>query len=185
MIPYKRAGDTILGVTATSTGTGNGGRFRWRMEDEQEHRRDTIRELQGQGYTITQIAQKLQLSVPTIKRISARLHRESRENYQRLVQEKIPFEVDSTLDLYKSIKRQAKELAERTDNDAVRVRALDLLQRAGKEYIDLKMRGDYIKRSLDVAEYIQKKLNELPATNTTKLEDGEEAEEEYDPQRKF
>jgi len=87
------------------------------MKDELEHRANTIRELQGQGYTITLIAQQLQLSVPTIKRISARLHRESRENYQRLIQERIPYDVDSTLELYKSIKRQAKELADKTDNE--------------------------------------------------------------------
>lgn len=163
------------------------------MEDEQEHRRNTIRELQGQGYTITQIAQKLELSVPTIKRISARLHRESRENYQRLVLERIPYDVDSTLELYKSIKRQAKELADKTDNETVKVRALDLLQRAGKEYIELEMRGDYVKRSLDVAEHIQKKLNELPTTTTpvkssSELEGEAEAETEeanYDPQRVF
>jgi transposase len=160
-------------MTITSNG-GGAGRFRWTFKDELEHRRNTIRELQGQGYTVTQIAQKLQLSVSTIKHTAAALRKESRENYQRLVQEQIPYEVDSTLDLYKSIKRQAKELAERTDNDAVRVRALDLLQRAGKEYIDLKMRGDYVKRALDVAEHIQKKLNELPATSNSSTEEEEE-----------
>jgi hypothetical protein len=147
------------------------------MEDEREHRANTIRELQGQGYTITQIAQRLQLSVPTIKRISARLRRESRENYQRLITEQIPYEVDSTLDLYKSIKRQAKELADSTDDERVKVRALDLMQRAGKEYIDLKMRGDFVKKALDVAEHIQKKLNELPSTSTEE-ENEEEVEEE-------
>jgi len=154
--------------------------FRWRLKDELEHRANRIRELQGQGYNIPQIAQELQLSVPTIKRISARLHRESRDNYQRLVQERIPYDVDSTLELYKSIKRQAKELADHADKDIVKVRALDLLQRAGKEYIDLEMRGNYVKRALDVADHIQEKLNELPLKTEGDLEAEEEEEEEED-----
>jgi transposase len=169
--------------------------FRWRYKDELEHRSNKVRELQGQGYNIPQIAQELQVSVPTIKRISARLHRESRENYQRLVQERIPYDVDATLELYKSIKRQAKQIVDSTNDDGVKVRALDLLQRAGKEYIELEMRGEYVKRSLDVAEHIQKRLNELPTTsNKTEREFENEEEEketeeletkEYDPQAKF
>jgi len=161
------------------------GNFRWRLKDELEHRANTIRELQGQGYNIPQIAQELQLSVSTIKKISARLHRESRENYQKLILERIPYDVDVTLELYKSIKRQCKELAETTDKDVVRVKALDLLQRAGKEYIDLEMRGNYVKRSLDVAGHIQKKLNEVPppppdTAGSSSQSEEEEREEEGD-----
>jgi hypothetical protein len=55
MIPSERAGDTIIELAAN-----NNGKFSWRLKDELEHRANRVRELQGSGYSITEIAQQLQ-----------------------------------------------------------------------------------------------------------------------------
>jgi hypothetical protein len=175
--------------------------LRWRVKDEIEDRRNRVRELQGSGYTITQIAQELQMSVITIKRDSAFLKQQARENYQRHIQERLPYDVENTLAFYRSIQKQAKEIAKNTDNDSVKVKALALAKDAGREAMDLELRGEYVKRAMDAAAEIQKRLNKLPYQQTSDEEEiaeqeeleqeleerqkEEEQEANYDPQKVF
>jgi hypothetical protein len=136
--------------------------FRWRVQDEVSHRRETVRELQGTGYTIPMIAQKIGYSVITVKKDSAFLHKESKERYLNHIEERLPFETETTLGFYKFVIRQAKELYETTQKESVKVRALELMKDARKEYQDLLLRGEYVKRSLDAAIEIKKRLDNLP-----------------------
>jgi hypothetical protein len=150
------------------------GKFRWRVKDEIEHRRSTILELQGAGYTIPQIAQKLGYATITIKKDSAFLHKQSQAKYQNHLEQHLPHEVELTLSLYKSIIRQAQELSETTQSEAVKVRALTLMKDARKEYQDLILRGEYVARGMDAAIKIKRRLDNLP----NKGEEEEEGQEE-------
>jgi Ran GTPase-activating protein (RanGAP) involved in mRNA processing and transport len=54
------------------------------------------------------------------------------------------------------------EVIGNTDNDNVRVKALALAKDAGKEAMDLELRGEYVKRAMDAATEIKKRLDKLP-----------------------
>jgi hypothetical protein len=151
--------------------------FRWRVQDEVEHRRETVRELQGSGYTIPMIAQKIGYSVITIKKDSAFLHKQSKEKYQNHIESRLPFEVETTLGFYKFVIRQAKELYETTQKESVKVRALELMKDARKEYQDLLLRGEYVKRAMDAATEIKKRLDSLPRYQQQSQSDQQTAEE--------
>lgn len=141
--------------------------LRWRLKDEQEHRRNRVRELQGSGYTLTDIAQELQVSLPTIKRDSAWLKVQAVENYQKHIQQRLPYDVENTIAFYRSIQKQAKEIAKNADNDNVRVKALSLAKDAGKEAMDLELRGEYVKRAMDAATEIKRRLDKLPSSSSS------------------
>jgi hypothetical protein len=134
----------------------------WRVKDEIRVRRDTVKDLKGAGYTNAAIAKRLGLSLVTIDRDTAFLHQQAREEYQRHIQERIPYEVETTLALYKRIKREAIELAENTNSERVKVAALSLAKDAGKEAMDLELRGEYVKRAMDAATEIKERLDKLP-----------------------
>lgn len=124
---------------------------RWRVKDEIKFRRDTVREMLGQGYSQADIARHTGKSMGTISADVVYLRQQAIRDYQKHIQERLPFEVDQTLALYKSIIRQAKELAEKTDNENVKVRALMCMKDARKEYQDMRLRGEYVKRAMDAA----------------------------------
>ena len=120
---------------------------RWRAKDEIKFRRDTVRELLGQGYNQAEIARHLGKGMATISRNVVFLREQSRQDYQRYIQERLPFEVETTLALYKSIIRQANELAKSTENENVKIRALVCMD-ARKEYQDLQLRGENMSSGL-------------------------------------
>ena len=167
---------------------------RWRVKDEIKFRRDTVREMLGQGYNQADIARHLGKSMGTISSDVVYLREQALKDYEKHIQERLPFEVETTLALYKSIIRQATELAKSTDNENVKIRALVCMKDARKEYQDLQLRGEYVKRAMDAATAIQKRLNKLPEqTSEEEIQEQEELEqvqqekekEGYDPQRVF
>jgi IS30 family transposase len=155
---------------------------RWRVEDEIKFRRDTVREMLGQGYSQAEIARHLEKGMATISRDVVYLREQARKDYERHIQERLPFEVETTLALYKSIIRQATELAKYTDNDNVKIRALVCMKDARKEYQDLQLRGEYVERAMKAAGVIQKQLSKLPQqqTNEEEIEELEELEQELE-----
>jgi hypothetical protein len=164
---------------------------RWRVKDEIKFRRDTVREMLGQGYSQADIARSLGKSMGTISTDVTYLKEQARQNYERHIQERLPFEVDTTLALYKSIIRQANELAKSTNNETVKIRALICMKDARKEYQDLQLRGEYVKRAMDAAAEIQKRLDKLPkqtgsnssGSSEEEIAEQEELEQELEEQK--
>jgi hypothetical protein len=177
MIVDKRGADSLKKMQPTPEST-RGLAPPWRVKDEIRVRRDTVKDMQGAGYTHAQIAKKLGLSIVTIDRDSAFLHQQAREEYQRHVQERIPYEVETTLALYKNIKRQALELAGITDSERTKVAALALAKDSGKEAIDLQLRGEYVKRAMDAASEIQKRLNTLESSEQQQQEQQQHSDQQ-------
>lgn len=102
------------------------------------------------------------MSVPTIKRDSVWLKQQARENYQKHIQERLPYDVEDTIAFYRSIQREAREIAKNADNESVKIKALALAKDAGKEATDLELRGEFVKRAMDAATEIKKRLDKLP-----------------------
>ncbi len=168
---------------------------RWRIQDEINWRRHLVMQYLASGYNQAEIAQKLQKATATISRDVSYLQQQAKQNYKSHIEEKIPFEVEQTLALFKKIKKQAIEIAENAPNERIKIAALALAKDAGKEAIELQMQGEYVERAIKIATTQNTLLQELdtitattPITEEELRAEGEqqkEEEEEYDPEAKF
>ncbi len=112
----------------------------------------------AQGISQADIATELKVSAATITNDIAYLRKEAKENIRTHIKERMPLEFETSLTSLKSVRRRANLIAEKTENERVKVMSLSLVRETEESIMDLISNGGVAAAALD---YVTGKEQEL------------------------
>lgn len=153
-----------------------------------EWRRSKVLELSSQGYSQTEIAKELQLSIPTIHREIQQIKKESRSSLQEYFEQDLPTELRKTRILCDMIIKDAYNIIRDTTDDRTKTDALRLIHNVAISKKDLMLDIKAMDAVIDMTIQAKAKLNEVRHSATsptitdtdTVTEDTDEETEEVD-----
>jgi hypothetical protein len=104
---------------------------------QSEWRRNQVLELSSKGHTLNEISNILQISISTISRDLSFLREEAKANVRKYIDEKLPEEYQKCLIGITSILKEARSIAENTEDNREKIQALSLAKECYAFKLDL------------------------------------------------
>jgi Trp operon repressor len=148
-------------------------------KDRIEWRRSKVQELNSQGYSQRDIAQKLQVSNGTVNKDLSILREQAKSNIKRYIDERLPEEYEKCLVGLNAITREAWTTAQNTEDKREKIHALSLAKDCYSMKLDLLTNASVVD---DAIRFVSQKSKEnlRPHSSSSDEDENESNEPDYD-----
>jgi DNA-binding transcriptional regulator LsrR (DeoR family) len=136
-------------------------------------RRSKVLDYLSKGFTQDEIADILKVSQPTIQRDIKFIRTHSKKHLRTFISERLPEEVDKAFTSFDSIIKRAWQTADSTEDDKVRLQALNLVKETFAAKMDLCSNVDIVNHVIGLA-------RDQSVTKNVATEQEEEQEQEQE-----
>ena len=145
-------------------------------------RRSMVLKLSSQGYREADIAERMQISQPSVSRDLNWLRKQSEKNMQNFIQQQIPLEVDKAFFMLDWIMRECAVNYDKTEDKKLKLQILSLMKDVEHSKMDLLSDTTIAKEIVRTWKDKQEKLSSrvLSSANIAQTEEEEEEEEVID-----
>jgi transcriptional regulator with PAS, ATPase and Fis domain len=126
-----------------------------------EWRRSQVLELSSEGYSIREIAQKLQIDKSAVNRDIQFLKQQAQENLQHHIHEVIPLEYEKAMLGMKRNLKQTLEIAETVSDPKTKLQARAIVNDCYKYIMDLITNGTIVTDAIKYVTQKQEKIDTL------------------------
>ena len=138
-------------------------------------RRLKIMDYLAQGISQADIATELKVTAGTITNDIVYLRKQAKENIRTHIKERMPLEFETSLTSLKSVRRRANRIAEKTENERVKIMSLSLVRETEESIMDLISNGGIAAGALEYVtgkeQELESLLGEVEEAPTTESED--------------
>jgi predicted DNA-binding protein YlxM (UPF0122 family) len=127
---------------------------------ELDYRRAQVLQYSSQGYSIREIAQKLQIDKSAVNRDIQFLKQQARQSLENHIQEVVPMEYERCMVGMKGNLKQTLEIAETASDPRVKLQARAIANESYKIIMDLATNGVIVN---DALRFIQSKIEHINA----------------------
>jgi IS30 family transposase len=151
-------------------------------QQELEWRRSQVLQYSSQGYSIREVAQKLQINKSTVSRDLQFLKQQAKDNLQHHIHETIPLEYHKAMDTLNQVLKMCWSIVSKTIDEKTRLQALALINDVNKYRTELVTNGVIVHDSLQI---IQSKMEHLNGNGKDKGKRLLEEIEDNEQQNKY
>jgi IS30 family transposase len=127
-------------------------------QQELEWRRSQVLQYSSQGYSIREVAQKLQINKSTVNRDLQFLKQQAKDNLQHHIHETIPLEYHKAMDTLNQVLRMCWSIVSKTVDKKTRLQALALINDCNKYRVDLSSNAGIVSEAM---KYVTQKAEQV------------------------